>query len=57
MNEDMQDDFAEVLYCGENGEYMVQRKSEGISIFGAVKLMLKYRFTDHPHDIGFRNTG
>lgn len=58
MDEDMKDDFAEVLDCGDNGEYLVQRKSEGKNFFGALKLMVKYHFTEHPSDdIGFGNIG
>ncbi len=58
MDDEMKDDFADVLDCGENGEYLVQRKSEGRNVLGALKLMLKYRFSDYPSDdIGFGNIG
>ena len=43
MDDQMREDFAEVLDCGDEGEYLIQRKSEGSSLLGALKLMLKYR--------------
>lgn len=58
MGEKMRDDFAEVLECGEEGEYLVQRRSEGRDLLGTIKLRIKYRFSDHPsEDIGVGNTG
>lgn len=58
MKEDMKNDFAKVIDCGDNGEYLVQRKSEGRNLFGAVKLMLTYHFSGHPSDdIGLGNIG
>lgn len=58
MTEEMSSDFAEVLDCGQEGNYLVQRKSEGKSLLGAFKLMVKYHYSDYPSgDLGFSNIG
>ena len=48
--DEMRQDFAEVLECGDEGQYLVQRKSQGNSLLGALKLILKYRYNRHPSD-------
>lgn len=58
MDDEMRQDFAEVLECGDEGQYLVQRKSQGNSLLGALKLMLKYRYSRHPSDdLSFSNIG
>ena len=58
MDEEMQDDFAEVLEAGEEGNYLVQRRSEGSNILGALRLMIKYRYSKYPSDdLSFSNIG
>lgn len=50
MDNEMREDFARVLDCGDEGEYLVQRRSEGNSFLGTLKLMLKYRYSYYPSD-------
>lgn len=50
MDDEMRDDFAEVLSCEEYGNYLIQMQSEGKSFIGAFKLMLKYRYSDYPSE-------
>jgi|GEM_PF-2009683 len=58
MDDQMREDFAEVLECGDEGEYLIQRKSEANSLPGALKLMLKYRYSDYSSDdLSFSNIG
>lgn len=50
MEEGIKDDFAEVLDCGNDGNYLVQEKAEEGNLLESYLMVLKYELAGYPSE-------